>query len=59
MSLGKKAPHLLIHFEDGKTLYVNGHHNQYECWQAGDDDGDGWLMVAMPGDDIAYWEPED
>ncbi|MGD6776381.1 hypothetical protein [Sutcliffiella horikoshii] len=59
VSLGEREPHLLIHFEDEKTLYVNGHHDHYECWQAGDDDGEGWLVVAMPGDDIAFWEPED
>ncbi|WP_262372445.1 hypothetical protein [Sutcliffiella horikoshii] len=28
VSLGEETPHLLIHFEHGKILYVNGKHDQ-------------------------------
>jgi hypothetical protein len=55
------VPHLLITFDDGCVLYVNGHNDQYEPWQAGQSfSGDAhWLVVACPGDRIAIWAPED
>jgi len=60
--LSDLVPHLLIKFESGQTLFVNGHHDMYECWQAGDGAGYGgtdWLLVAVPGDDIEVWAPDD
>lgn len=48
-------------FQSGLTMFVNGHHDMYECWQAGDGAGYGghqWLIVATPGDDIAIWAPD-
>jgi len=59
--LGNSSPHLYIEFESGKTLFVNGHHDKYECWQAGDGlgyTGHEWLVVAVPGDSIAAWVPD-
>lgn len=60
--LGDDSPHLYISLESGKVLYVNGHHENYECWQVGDRDGYGggdWLIVAVPGNEIATWSPEE
>lgn len=60
--LGDISPHLFIYFQSGKTLFVNGHHEEYECWQAGDGEGytgDEWLAVAVPGNEIAIWTPEE
>ncbi|PEC47401.1 hypothetical protein COJ46_04900 [Bacillus sp. AFS077874] len=62
IKLGENVPHLFIVFQSGKTLFVNGHHNMYECWQAGNDaeyTGGDWLIVATPGDDIAAWVPDE
>lgn len=59
--LGELAPHLIIEFESGKTLFVNGHHAIYECWQAGDGPGytgGNWLIVCAPGNSIATWAPD-
>jgi hypothetical protein len=56
--LGTQSPHLHIEFESGKTLFVNGHHDKYECWQVGDGTGythHKWLIVATPGDGISTW----
>lgn len=55
--LGTTAPHLFIEFDSGKMLFVNGHHNKYECWQAGDN-GQEWLVVAAPGNSISTWAPK-
>jgi len=59
--LGDQSPHLHIKFESGKTLFVNGHHDKYECWQAGDGPGftgHEWLIVATLGDGISTWAPD-
>lgn len=60
ISLADKSPHLIITLESGKILFVNGYHEQYECWQVGvqylDTD---WLVVACPENGIAYWVSED
>jgi hypothetical protein len=62
IKIGDTCPHLYIEFQSGKMLFVNGHHEMYECWQAGDGagyTGHKWLVVAVPGDSIALWAPED
>ena len=33
--LGEETPYLLITLETGQVLFVNGFHEEYECWQAG------------------------
>jgi hypothetical protein len=61
IKLGSLSPHLYIEFESGKTLFINGHHDKYECWQAGDGPGytgRDWLLVATPGDGISTWAPD-
>ena len=30
--LGDIIPHLLLEFENGQTLYKNGHHDRFESW---------------------------
>ncbi len=59
IKLDVSIPHLIITLENGCILFVNGSHNQFECWQAGVefDDGD-WLVVAVPGNEIAVWNPD-
>lgn len=60
--LGDESPHLYISFDSGEFLYVNGHDENYECWQLGDQSGFGggdWLIVAVPGNEIAAWSPEE
>lgn len=54
------VPHLLITFDDGSVLYVNGHNERYEPWQAGQSfSGDEtWLVVACPGNSLAIWAPD-
>jgi hypothetical protein len=56
VQLGDPVPHLLIKFENGQTLFLNGHHDKYESWNlsAGE-----FLVVATPGDEIAIWHPQD
>ncbi len=59
--LGTTSPHLYIEFECGKTLFVNGYHEKYECWQAGDGGGytgQEWLVVSVPGNSISTWAPK-
>ncbi|MGN1401033.1 MAG: hypothetical protein ACI4XL_05990 [Bacillus sp. (in: firmicutes)] len=59
IQLGEKTPHLYITLENGYIIFVNGFHDKYECWQAGVqyDDVD-WLVVSVPGDEIATWAPK-
>ncbi|WP_033541570.1 hypothetical protein [Planococcus sp. CAU13] len=60
--LGDESPHLYISLESGKVLQVNGYDENYECWQLGDMHGQGdgdWLIVAVPGNEIAIWSPEE
>lgn len=54
------VPHLLITFDDNSVLYVNGHNEQYEPWQAGQSfsENETWLVVACPGDSLAIWAPD-
>lgn len=62
IKLGETIPHLIIVFESGLTIFINGHHDMYECWQAGDGagyTGEEWLVVAAAGDDITTWVPND
>jgi hypothetical protein len=33
--LGETEPHLIIFFESGKTLFLNGHHSKFEPWELG------------------------
>ncbi|HEY8600780.1 MAG TPA: hypothetical protein VIL85_20255 [Thermomicrobiales bacterium] len=55
--LGRPSPHLLLVFDDGRVLVLNGHHDLYEQWElmAGHEIG----VIAVPGDNIAYWLPEE
>ena len=58
IKLGETSPHLHIIFNSGKILFINGYHEKYECWQAGDGHGftgDEWLVVAVPQNGIATW----
>ena len=61
VEIGAEQPHLLMHLEDGRVLFVNGRHESYECWQVGVAFGDPaqcWLVVALPGGEVAVWSPE-
>jgi len=59
--LGETSPHLLITFDSGRILFVNGHQLEYECWQLGLTEAvnnEMWLIVAMGNDNIAIWAPD-
>jgi hypothetical protein len=55
VKLGGNIPHLILTFQNGKSLFVHGHDEQYESWQLGVSfqSDDSWLVVACPGDGIA------
>jgi len=62
VELGDRQPHLILHFEGGRALFVNGRHEQYECWQLGvamGDPNEHWMVVACPGGEIAVWAPQE
>jgi hypothetical protein len=59
--LSEEHPHLILRFEDGRLLFVNGKHENYECWQLGTSHGDPaepWLVVACPGGQVPVWAPK-
>ena len=53
--LGETAPHLVLTFENGQALFVNGHHDRYESWNLYADD---YMVIAVPGDGVAYLAPD-
>jgi hypothetical protein len=53
--LGDDIPHLLLKFENGKTLFINGHHDMYESWNLS---AGKFMIVATPGDEITIWHPD-
>ncbi|MCC5892137.1 hypothetical protein [Exiguobacterium sp.] len=60
--LGTDNPHLELIFESGTALFVNGFHEQFESWQAGDArplGGDKYLLVAMPQGELAIFVEEE
>ena len=63
ITLGDISPHLFIEFESGEVLFINGFHNEFESWQAGDsvesDSFKNWLFVATPGNGISIWSPKE
>ncbi|CEG27206.1 hypothetical protein [Bacillus sp. B-jedd] len=60
VKLDNSFPHLILTFQNGKSLFIHGHDEQYESWQMGVSfqEGESWLVVACPGDEIAIWHPE-
>lgn len=61
VQLAEEHPHIELTFESGAILYVNGYHDQYESWQAGDArplGGEHYLVVAMPEGDLAIFVEE-
>ncbi|MGH2514596.1 MAG: hypothetical protein ACRDHP_02985 [Ktedonobacterales bacterium] len=62
--LGVQAAHLLLCFESGRSLIVRGD-DLYESWQlvltvmeTKKQASEFWLLVDMPGGDIAIWTPD-
>lgn len=62
--LGAIAAHLIMRFASGRALFVSGDHRAYESWQLGLTPAQSvasenmWLLVDMPGGDIAIWTPD-
>lgn len=56
VTLGENEPHLTLHFDNGQRLVINGAHSKYECWLLG---GGGFMVVTIPGGDVAVWAPDD
>jgi hypothetical protein len=57
VALGSTHPHLVITFDSGRVLFVNGRHELYECWEFGTvtpQPQDKLSVVAWPGG-IASW----
>ncbi|PGD67598.1 hypothetical protein [Bacillus wiedmannii] len=58
IQLGIESPHLIITLRNRQIIFVNGFHDDYECWQAGVQCED-WLVVAAPGNEIATCIPDE
>lgn len=61
IQLGSMEPHLIITFDTGEVLFINGKDNMYESWQLGvayNDNNGYWLVVSCPGGGVAVWAPE-
>jgi hypothetical protein len=59
-SLGEDAPHLILTFDSGRVFFLNGARMNYECWNLGtvtQEEEKKWLIVAIPGNDIALFPP--
>ena len=54
-SVSDDVPHLTIRFENSQTLFLNGHHDQFEPWEVSTGD---FTIVCCPSDAIALWAPE-
>ncbi len=63
VSIHEEIPHLLLTFETGEVLFISGHHEMYESWQAGvyfdEVQANHWEIVACPGGELAIWGPDD
>ena len=62
VELGERQPHLILHLDGDRALFVNGRHDQYECWQLGvalGDPNEHWMVVACPGGEVAVWAPQE
>ncbi|ERJ10914.1 hypothetical protein [Haloplasma contractile] len=60
--LGIESPHLYIVLKSGRVILINGFHDVYECWQAGDGSwftGTNWLIVATPQNGITVCNLEE
>jgi hypothetical protein len=59
VALGESRPHLILDFEAGALLFINGHDAAFECWNLTSDApaNQQWLIVATPGDDLAIFRP--
>lgn len=58
IQLALESPHLIITLESGQIIFVNGFHDDYECWQAGVQ-CEQWLVVAAPCNDISTCIPDE
>ncbi|MCU5380725.1 hypothetical protein OCA08_26680 [Bacillus cereus] len=58
IQLGIESPHLIITLGNGQIIFVNGFHDDYECWQTGVQ-YEQWLVVAAPGNEISTWTPDE
>ncbi len=59
--LGEDAPHLLLSFSTGKTLYISGYDRYYDSWtiSAGNiAKCQGFQVVAEPDGGLAVWHPK-
>ena len=59
-TLGAQCPHLVLTFASGSIFFLNGHHERYETWNlstVGAPSGQDCLIVAVPGDEVAFTDP--
>jgi len=60
VELGNDAPHLILTFEDGRLMFINGRDDKYESWQAGIAfEPVGLTVIACPGGEIALFGAEE
>jgi len=60
VQLGEPHPNLALSLSSGNVLFVNGHDQQYECWQVGvygGQAGELWQIIAGPEDELSIWAP--
>lgn len=64
--LGIAVGHLMLQFDSGRCLFIHGDHGMYEAWEIRvtparehPDPEKRWLLVNIPGGDVAIWTPDD
>jgi hypothetical protein len=56
--VGEVEPHLILTLDDRRVVFVNGKHDEYECWDVGVAfSGETWQVIACPGGGVAVWAP--
>lgn len=59
VALGERYPHLIISFESGRTLFLDGHGGEFEPWtiETTGCSGGEWIIVATPDSDVVIFDP--
>jgi hypothetical protein len=60
VELGQRYPHLILTFDTGAVLFLNGYHPKFECWHLNTRSTTGkrgWLIVAQWNGRTEIYDP--